>query len=252
MKTLHHASNPQLDRNPITAFRYRFVALFGVITLLLASMPFVGRFGLISDPMAARLAIAVLFDVVLISAVFVVSRSHRIQIITIALAVPAMILQSLSVLLDRDAIFVSGHVLCIVFLGYTVCILLAYLFTAKRVDVNTICASLCVYLLLAVLWAFGYSLLGILVPGSFSFPNTADGESVSMRFGGEGSAFTIYYSFVTMTTLGYGDIVPATPPARLLAAFQAVVGQLYLTVLVARLVGMHISQSTQRVQGPTA
>ncbi len=56
----------------------------------------------------------------------------------------------------------------------------------------------------------------------------------------------VYYSFVTLTTLGYGDIVPVNPSVRALATLEAITGQLYLTVLVARLVGLHITHSSQR------
>ena len=65
-----------------------------------------------------------------------------------------------------------------------------------------------------------------------------------MAFGGEKSLIPIYFSFVTLTTLGYGDMVPVSPPARILAILEAVVGQIYLTVLVARLVGLHIVHVT--------
>ncbi len=67
-----------------------------------------------------------------------------------------------------------------------------------------------------------------------------------MRFGGDDSTAVIYYSFVTLTTLGYGDIVPISPAARVLATGEAVIGQIYLTVLVARFVGMHIAQEMAR------
>ncbi len=66
----------------------------------------------------------------------------------------------------------------------------------------------------------------------------------SMRFLGLQLEIPIYYSFVTMTTLGYGDIVPVNPAARMLSVLQALTGQLYLVVLVARLVGLHIAHST--------
>ena len=56
----------------------------------------------------------------------------------------------------------------------------------------------------------------------------------------------VYYSFVTLTTLGYGDIVPIAPSARALATLEAITGQLYLTVLVARLVGLHITHSSKQ------
>ena len=67
---------------------------------------------------------------------------------------------------------------------------------------------------------------------------------------GQDQAFTaaemVYYSFVTLTTLGYGDIVPVSPSARALATLEALTGQLYLTVLVARLVGLHITHASRR------
>ena len=67
-----------------------------------------------------------------------------------------------------------------------------------------------------------------------------------MRLGKEPAGVEFYYSLVTMTTLGYGDIVPVTPAARSLTTLEAVVGQLYLAVLVARLVGLHVADSIRR------
>ena len=60
-----------------------------------------------------------------------------------------------------------------------------------------------------------------------------------MQFGSADSALPLYYSFVTITTLGYGDIVPSTDAARMLAASQAFLGQFYVAVLIARLVAIH-------------
>lgn len=64
-----------------------------------------------------------------------------------------------------------------------------------------------------------------------------------MRLGAESAGIELYYSLVTMTTLGYGDIVPSSPAARSVATLQAVVGQLYLAVIVARLVGLHVAEA---------
>ncbi len=119
-------------------------------------------------------------------------------------------------------------------------VILRYLFSTVDVTANTIGASVCVYLLLAVLWSEIYSILEIVDPGSFKFPATS---SEVPRFGRDDSADALYFSLVTMTTLGYGDIVPQTKPARTFASAQAVMGQIYLAVLVARLVGMHIAGS---------
>jgi voltage-gated potassium channel len=93
-----------------------------------------------------------------------------------------------------------------------------------------------------LLWNSVYLLLIALDPESFHFSRALDAG---------GKDFT-YYSFVTLTTLGYGDITPVTDPARSLSLLEAVMGQLYLAVLVARLVGIHIAQSNEKKPRPSA
>jgi voltage-gated potassium channel Kch len=100
---------------------------------------------------------------------------------------------------------------------------------------DKIFAAICVYLLMGYAWTFIYALLEELQPGSFVAlsavaPNDYVARYMEMR----------YLSFMTLTTVGYGDIVPHSPATRTLAALEAVAGQIYLTVLVARLVGLHI------------
>jgi voltage-gated potassium channel Kch len=71
-------------------------------------------------------------------------------------------------------------------------------------------------------------------------------QSASTFSSGSSFANFIYYSFVTLTTLGYGDIVPVSPHARALSSLEAVIGQLFIAVLIARLVGMHIVHETEK------
>jgi hypothetical protein len=85
-----------------------------------------------------------------------------------------------------------------------------------------------------IAWAMAYSALDLLVPNSFT---------VQMNVGGQSSLTPFYFSFVTLTTLGYGDISPVKPFARILCIIEAIIGQLYLVVLVARLVSQHIAHS---------
>jgi voltage-gated potassium channel Kch len=87
---------------------------------------------------------------------------------------------------------------------------------------------------MALAWSFIFGVVESLNPGSFSIPDI-EGISTSRSF--------LYYSFVTITTLGYGDITPVTSLARSLCVLEAVIGQLYLVVQVAWLVGVHVSQS---------
>ena len=104
---------------------------------------------------------------------------------------------------------------------------------AGPVDLDRLMGSLCIYLLLGVLWAAYYALLQLLDPNAFHYTATPAQALPASHF--------LYHSFVTLTTLGYGDIVPVSPLARTAAYLEAVVGQIYLTVLVASLVGRHVS-----------
>ena len=115
----------------------------------------------------------------------------------------------------------------------------------KRVTSDTICASMCVYLLLGLLWAYLYLLIAHFVPGSFS----ANEELVVIASAGDaGEAFSLltYFSFVTLTTLGFGDISPVSPIARTACWMEAITGQLFLAILVAGLVGKFIAQGSEK------
>lgn len=102
----------------------------------------------------------------------------------------------------------------------------------RRVDMNLINGAISVYLLIGICFAHVYAVVFNLDPGAF---RGIEGSAAG------GTSF-VYFSFVTLTTLGYGDITPVTSWGGSFAIMEAVLGQLYLTVLVARLVGMHISQ----------
>lgn len=119
-------------------------------------------------------------------------------------------------------------------------LLTAIFFTFKQVatdteiTINRIMGAIAVYLLLGVLWAVVYTLVELIWPGSVN----------GFEVGGDAqwNSEWLYFSFVTMTTLGYGDIAPVSAIARVLAYMQAVFGQFYIAILVAGLVGAYISQ----------
>ena len=94
---------------------------------------------------------------------------------------------------------------------------------------------------MGLVWAMGYALLESLQPGAFHYGKLADTQEMVQIF--------VYYSFVTLSTLGYGDVTPATPVARSMSAAEAIVGQLYLAVFVAALVGRYLSAGSDRRAG---
>lgn len=108
-----------------------------------------------------------------------------------------------------------------------------YIITSHRVTMNALFAAVIIYILMAFLFAQLYSIINILVPGSFSFPAYVadiDGRIADIIFN--------YYSFVTIATLGYGDISPRSPLAQMLASIEAVIGQFYVAIVVAWLVSL--------------
>ena len=107
------------------------------------------------------------------------------------------------------------------------------LFTGE-IDGNKILGAICLYLLLGLIWAVTYTLLQLQFPKSFQML-----QEQSQWF----TLFPdfIYFSFVTITTLGFGDISPTLPVARFLVYLEAIIGQFYLAILVASLVGSRMS-----------
>ena len=154
--------------------------------------------------------------VIALAAAIVGLRSSRLKLNTgIGFTVCTLIIVVLGVFLD------------LVGLSY-----LHLLFTGQ-IDHNKIVGAICIYLLIGLIWALMYLFIAQSVPGAFNgmeqvvwYENFADGA---------------YYSFVTLTTLGYGDISPVAPVARFLVYMEAIVGVFYMAILVASLIGMRVS-----------
>lgn len=115
-------------------------------------------------------------------------------------------------------------------------VVLAYIFRSPRVTLDVLLAAVAAYLLIALAFAALYSLVFHLDPQSFRLPEWIDRGAVEgMR------TEMVYFSLVTLATLGYGDILPSSPFTQMLAVLEAVIGQFFMAVLVAWLVGMFIS-----------
>ena len=127
------------------------------------------------------------------------------------------------------------------FFAFCLCIYCHKLFTESEVDVDTLLAGSCAYILLGFLFSTLYMFLWSLDPDSISLKETGTDPRYQL----------VYFSFVSLTTLGYGDVVPVTPSAQMLAVLEAITGQIFVTVVVAELVGIHVSRG-RRPYEPTS
>lgn len=132
----------------------------------------------------------------------------------------------------------------ILFLGYVLGIVVRSVFKAKIITSDILCGAISVYLLVGVLAGLVFVLIEYYVPGSFRVSNwTTDAAAQQASFI-EDPGWLLYFSFVTLTTVGYGDVLPASAVARSASVLVAVIGQVILMVQIARLVGMHVAQET--------
>ncbi len=229
--------------------RYQFSTLLGLLSVLLVATGALPHATSALDAEAihwiSSIAILLLFTGVLIAASIAVSPLPRTRRVVVGMAAAVIVLQFAGVFFPVKAVEVMSHIVTAGFLGYTIVMILRHLFQTRDVNSEVICASLCAYLLIGVLWAFLFSLTDLLSPAAFH-DGIDRNLSRELHIGGHRSSTVFYFSFITLSTLGYGDIVPTLPISQTLAAVEAVTGQLFLAVLVARLVGMHTAQSLER------
>ena len=134
-----------------------------------------------------------------------------------------------------DSNILEVYILTAMFLLLSTTLVLSWrqvMFVGK-VDTNKVVGAICIYILLGLIWAFGYLVIEGLSPGSLN--------GLEHEVWQQNMEDVIYYSMVTLTTLGYGDITPAQPLTRFLAYMEAVAGIFYTTVLVASLIGMQLA-----------
>ena len=177
--------------------------------------------------------------VVLCSAVYALNRSGKMFPASIALMAITLILLWLNAFHVVRFPPYSISALLILFLATLVYSFARQLFAIRRVTANTICAALCLYLIIGLLWGAVFSMTEALAPGSFGgalLSNVSTHE--------EKTYFLNYLSYITLTTLGYGDITPQTRSAVALCQAEAMLGQFFTMIIVARLVGIQVAQAT--------
>jgi hypothetical protein len=198
------------------------------LLLLVFLLLFIGFSPLLHRVLPFRLAYDISFTTVLLAGVNAASSNRRQTILATILAAPMLFFLWYAYGKAQAGVHPVGLAFGILFVGYTIALIVDLFMKAKQITSHLVFASVSAYLLLGVLWSFIYGVIIGFQPNALSI--------------GEIEPYTLlYFSFVTLTTLGYGDIAPITQEARALAILEAVVGQLYLAVIVARLVGIYVA-----------
>lgn len=227
------------DRTPSKEGTLRFsgVQFLAALLLLIVSGPFLDAFeyGILVE--------SVLMTVVLFSALMAIGGRRSTFILGSVLVIPALAGKWLNFFrpdLVPPEIFLSAAAL---FTGYVIYHLFGFILRASRVSGEVLCAAVANYLMLGLLWSFGFTMIAAAVPEAFVVTyGTSDGHVMK-------GANSLYFSYATLCTIGYGDIVPVSAGARMLAILEAVVGMFYMTILIARLVAIYSSDGASANAG---
>lgn len=205
-------------------------SLFFALMALLLVHPLLGDF------LGSRLLFYATFILVMVAGPLAVAEIPRQRALAVTAAV-LMLAPGIASLffVDNILISVASSFFGLVFFAYLALLLSkTLLFRIETVDNETLWGAVNVYLCFGIAFASMYALTANFVPDAFV------GKFLDAEPGQQIEAF-IYFSFVTMTTLGYGDLAPNNPFVGTLAFLEAILGQLYVAIMIARLVGMHIS-----------
>jgi hypothetical protein len=206
---------------------YRFFLLFLFLLSVLILYPYAetSRF--------SYYALRVLGSAVIIVSVYAVSFRRSVLIFAVILAVPAFVQRLRLPEPSASTFSIINIVLSFVFDVFVVIVIFRHVFAREQANSETVFGALCIYLLVGFTFASVYGIVTVLQPNAFYLDPRTSFHSIPNRFD------FVYYSYGTMTSLGAPGITPVSPQARSLTVLEAILGVLYLAVLVARLIGAY-------------
>ena len=211
----------------------RFLVLLVSLLLLLVSSPFLNDlrwFGIIRNILTSWIFLEIFHTTTREKKGLIFSS------LLVAFAIAALWVDNIFGTSAR--IIALTNAIIVIYLFFSIVVLAKFISGAESVGREVIYAAIIIYLLISMVWGYFYMTLEFFIPGSFALPFDMD---QSEKF-----IWLMYFSYVTVTTLGYGDITPLNAKASALASTEALIGQIYLVVIVAWLVGMHVSQRSKK------
>lgn len=213
----------------VALLRGTFIPLLAALVVVLVAAPLATGLPLVS---------AMLVSVVLIAGVFAVHGSRRLRRIAIAALALTLGVRWIADVQGEahHGLVIGSHLLIAAYMLFLEIMCITAVLRREQITLDTVLGAVCGYLLIAYLFTFVFAAVEDATPGSFA-SNMPLPESDAAKIG-RLTPELMYFSFVTLTSVGYGDIVPVSRPARSLAVLEMLSGQLYLAAFVARLVGV--------------
>lgn len=214
----------------------RFHWLLSALVLQLVAAPFLA--GAPAAIIQDLLFLAILFAALSVAGK---NRLHRINRVLTGVCAATVFIKYTTGLLYIDIV---GDLLGSTVILLTTVEVSRYLARQRRVDLDTLLGGLCVYLFIGTLWFLLYSLVERINPGAFDF--TVHGRDL---MGQKRDSLLFFFSYVTLLTTGYGDVIPMSPVARTLSVLEGIAGQFYMVFFMARLVGLHVAEKERKAPG---
>ncbi len=213
----------------------------GLTGLLVFTLGYLIVLNCLSEFTFGRVLARLFFSLILVAGVLTTVKQRWLHGLIIVLAAASLALNWVEEIRPGGILATLNVGFSLVYLGFLLAMVAVQVFGEGPVTSHRICGAIVIYLLLGGLWALLYQLVALTIPQAFRLS-----ESV---VGGDPDALQrlmTYYSFITLTTTGYGDITPIQPVTRTLAMLEALVGQLYPAITLARLVSLAVMQQKEK------
>ncbi|WP_153305799.1 potassium channel family protein [Desulfogranum mediterraneum] len=204
-----------------------FLTLLLCLLILILVSPF-------AESHQRPILVDLVYSAVFFAGIWSLFHNRKILLVGLLILLPASVLRWWYLYWPQEGLLLFSSASSAAFMLFNAYALFHYIMHQRKPRPDTIYGGVCIYLFLAFLWAELYVMVELLAPGSFALGEQVDTiQSLRAELG--------YFSFVTLTTLGFGEITPTGNMARTLTILEALVGQMFVAIFVARLVGFHLS-----------
>lgn len=213
----------------------------GLTALLVFTLVYLIILTTFSDFSFGSVVTRVFFSFIVVAGALTTFKQKWIHGVAIALAIAVLAINVVEEIRPGRVAAIVNAGLSLMYLGLLLATLVLQVFRGGRVSGHRIAGAIVVYLLLGVVWAKLYQMAALTIPQGFRFSEELTGSHPDTLL-----HQLTYFSFITLTTTGYGDITPVHPVTRLLAMFEALTGQLYLAITLARLVSLEVMHRQEK------